>query len=191
MSSRIQKIFDALETMETSPPSPTSPETTEIMQGNEEADIVKAIENAEVIFVDEQEILETVHKYTNFVEHAVNCGDDDTNEFAQTIHDPIGLEIFDNVGDSIERVNLEENINILKESNTANAVATTMPNTNDLDWKPRLTDEAAKRKRSDNIPKKDLCDACVAFETGNLSEKKYNRHQEMKRESRDEKSKDK
>lgn len=40
-------------------------------------------------------------------------------------------------------------------------------------------------------PKKDLCDICVSFETGNLTEEKYNEHVQMKKEARDEKSKDK
>lgn len=40
-------------------------------------------------------------------------------------------------------------------------------------------------------PKKDLCDICVAYDTKNLSEEKYQEHQELKREAREEKGKDK
>lgn len=40
-------------------------------------------------------------------------------------------------------------------------------------------------------PKKDLCDTCVAFETGNLNEEQYNEHLQLKREAREEKSRDK
>lgn len=41
------------------------------------------------------------------------------------------------------------------------------------------------------IPKKDLCDVCVAYETKNLSIEEYERHQELKKEARSEKEKDK
>lgn len=39
-------------------------------------------------------------------------------------------------------------------------------------------------------PKKDLCDTCVAFETGNLNEEQYNEHFQLKKEARDEQSRD-
>ncbi|CAH1980252.1 unnamed protein product [Acanthoscelides obtectus] len=41
------------------------------------------------------------------------------------------------------------------------------------------------------IPKKDLCDVCEAYKTKNLSEDKYNLHQTLKLEARQEKEKDK
>lgn len=40
-------------------------------------------------------------------------------------------------------------------------------------------------------PKKDLCDTCVAFDTGNLTQEKYDEHQGLKNEAREEKSRDK
>jgi hypothetical protein len=40
-------------------------------------------------------------------------------------------------------------------------------------------------------PKKDLCDVCVAHDTKNLNDEKYQEHQELKKEARAEKEKDK
>lgn len=51
--------------------------------------------------------------------------------------------------------------------------------------------EFDKKKLSLYRPKKDLCDICVAFETGNLAEEKYQEHINLKNEARAEKSKDK
>ncbi|CAH1109390.1 unnamed protein product [Psylliodes chrysocephalus] len=54
-----------------------------------------------------------------------------------------------------------------------------------------LHKEFDNKKLSLYKPKKDLCDTCVAFETKNLSEEKYNEHLQLKKEARDKKSKDK
>lgn len=48
-----------------------------------------------------------------------------------------------------------------------------------------------KENYSIYIPKKDLCDTCVAFSTKNLDHEEYEIHQKMKEEAREEKSKDK
>lgn len=51
--------------------------------------------------------------------------------------------------------------------------------------------EFDKKRLSLYRPKKDLCDTCVAFETKNLIEEKYNEHIKLKEEARNEKLKDK
>ncbi|CAH1113895.1 unnamed protein product [Psylliodes chrysocephalus] len=51
--------------------------------------------------------------------------------------------------------------------------------------------EFCKKNYSIYIPKKDLCDKCIAFKTKNITEEEYNLHQQMKREARDAKEKDK
>lgn len=54
-----------------------------------------------------------------------------------------------------------------------------------------LHKEFDNKKLSLYKPKKDQCDTCVSFETGNLSKEKYNEHLQLKKEARDEKLKDK
>lgn len=51
--------------------------------------------------------------------------------------------------------------------------------------------EFDKKRLSLYKPKKDLCDCCVAYQTGNLTEEKYNEHITLKNEARNEKSADK
>ncbi|CAH2002220.1 unnamed protein product [Acanthoscelides obtectus] len=51
--------------------------------------------------------------------------------------------------------------------------------------------EFNKRNLSIYVPKKDLCDTCVAYDAKNLPEEEYDLHQVMKKEAREEKEKDK
>lgn len=48
-----------------------------------------------------------------------------------------------------------------------------------------------KNKLSLYRPKKDMCDTCVSFQTGNISEDLYNEHEKYKKEARVEKDNDK
>nr|CAI5838363.1 unnamed protein product [Callosobruchus analis] len=48
-----------------------------------------------------------------------------------------------------------------------------------------------KENLSIYIPKKDMCDICVAYDTRNIGQEVYDLHQEMKKEAREAKNKDK
>nr|CAI5843645.1 unnamed protein product [Callosobruchus analis] len=48
-----------------------------------------------------------------------------------------------------------------------------------------------KENLSIYIPKKDMCDICVAYDTRNIGQEEYDLNQEMKKEAREEKSRDK
>nr|CAI5828453.1 unnamed protein product [Callosobruchus analis] len=57
--------------------------------------------------------------------------------------------------------------------------------------KTAFFEEFNKENLSIYIPKKDMCDICVAYDTRNIGPEEYDLHQAMKKEAREEKNRDK